>query len=125
MGLVAKLRANVTPHLAPGERLEVAFPALRSTPASPFLVDGAYNYAVVATDRRIVVLQTTATSLSSVLGPLFVLDRRHPLGAPSGRLYAQIDLGGRAAWVHRRFWPELRAAQQPAAPGGGRGPAGN
>jgi len=101
------LRTAVLPYLEPGEAIDAAFPALRSAPWKLFGVDGMYNFAVVATDRRIVVFRTTATRLSAVETVLFTLPRTHRFGTPGGALYARIRLGDTDAWVHRRYWNEL------------------
>jgi len=115
MTLETNLRAAVTARLSPGEELQAAFPALRSAPWKLFGVDGGYNYIVAATNRRIVVFETTAVKLSTVRTVLFELPRNHRFGPPKGRLYARLQLGSLDAWVHRRFWDQLHAADAAAA----------
>lgn len=114
MTLESNLRAVVTAQLPPGEELQAAFPALRSAPWKLFGVDGGYNYVVAATNRRIVVFQTTAVKLSTIRTVLFELPRGYRLGPPEGRLYARLRLGERDAWVHRRFWDQVLAADATA-----------
>jgi len=114
MTIESDLRAAVSAHLAPGEQIEAVFPALRSAPWKLFGVDGVHNYAVVATDRRIAVFRTTKWKLSAVEGLLGELPRAHRFGPLSGALYARIRLGTVDAWVHRRFWAQLQAADAAA-----------
>jgi hypothetical protein len=118
MTIEADLWTAASAHLEPGEQIQAVFPALRSAPWKLFGVDGVHNYAVVATDRRIAVFRTSKWKLSTVDALLDELPRSHRFGAPGGALYAKIRLGTVDAWVHRRFWGQVQAADAGAPAAG-------
>jgi hypothetical protein len=113
MALRDKIITAATPHLQPGETVTATFVASRANPAwsvlSYWIIVAKGYYAVVATDRRTLVFRTSGLSMAKLKGLAKELPRTG-FGEPTGKISYKIDLGGESAWVHRRFWGDLRAA---------------
>ena len=66
--------------------------------------------AVVATDQRILVFRTSGFAMSKLKRLDCQLPRNTAFGEPTGKVNYKINLGGKDAWVHRRFWGDVRAS---------------
>jgi hypothetical protein len=118
-----KIRQNSQPFLEPGETVQAVFSA--QTGPNPYLSIITYLflfwvrlYAVVVTDRRILVLRSSFWRPSVAVAVEAVLPRATRLGPVSG-LWAKLspNLNGKDIWVHRRFHKDVDSAD--AQSGGG------
>jgi hypothetical protein len=123
MSLRDKLRQNSQPYLEQGETVQAVFNA--QTGPNPYLSIITYLflfwvrlYAVVVTDRRILVLRSSFWRPSVAVAQEAVWPRATRLGPVSG-LWAKLnqDLNGKDVWVHRRFHKDVDSADAQA--GGG------
>jgi hypothetical protein len=119
MALRDKLRRNAEPRLEQGETVQAVFAA--QTGPSPYFLFLSYifffwmRYVVVAaTDRRIVVFKSSVWRPSTVGEPIETFSRETRLGPPGGGLWHKLELGGTRYWVHRRFFKDVRAADEAA-----------
>ncbi len=116
MAIRDKIRKNAQSYLEPGETIQAAFPATRGP--SPLLMAllgvlpmlFLLKYvAFVATDRRILVLKTSAFATTKPKEVLETLPRDTKFGPVSG-LYAKVEVGGARYRIHRRFHDDVRRA---------------
>lgn len=118
MALRDKLATAATPHLQPGETVQATFVASNANPMWALvtwiiLIVKGY-VAVVATNQRILVFRTSGIAMSKLKSLDGQLPRNTRFGEPTGKVNYKINLGGKDAWVHRRFWNDLRAADAAA-----------
>ena len=114
MALRDKNNAKAASHLHPGEVVQATFVASRANPmwvlVSWIIMIAKGYYAVVATDQRILVFRTSGWAMSSIKTLHAELPRSVRFGEPTGKVNYKIDINGEAAWVHRKFWKDLRTA---------------
>jgi hypothetical protein len=119
MALRDKLRDRAQPFLEPGEQIQAVVPC--QTGPSPWMsalswlivLFGAKFWIVVATDRNLVVLKSSAMSMKPTK-----LDRRLPRGTrfgPLSGLWGKSEVLGQKTYVHKRFHND--AAQADAMAG--------
>lgn len=122
MALRDKLQNGIAPYLEPGEQIRHVTIAQRANPGwfilSYWVIVAKGYYAIAWTDRGIVVCRTSGLSMANIKG--FHQRIAHQrLGDDTGKVFRKIQLGDEDAWVHRRFWKDLDAANAelgPAAP---------
>jgi hypothetical protein len=123
MNLAARLEKQARPYLEPDERVDAAF-RVQSGP-SPYwvflsawiLLFAARNHLIVATDRAIVVLDSTMWMQPKRLRERY--PRNVQLGPTSG-LWGSVMLdNNKKYWVHRRFKKYVAAADAALAHGRG------
>jgi hypothetical protein len=117
MALRDKLRSNAQAHLDQGETIQAAFPA--QTGPSPYFLLLSYifffwlrSFVVAATDRRIVVFKSSVWRPSLTREIVDTHPRETRLGPPGKGLYHAVHLGDERYWVHRRFFKDVRAADE-------------
>jgi hypothetical protein len=119
MALRDKLRDRAQPFLEPGEQIQAVVPC--QTGPSPWMsalswlivLFGAKFWIVVATDRNLLVLKSSAMSMKPTK-----LDRRLPRGTrfgPLSGLWGKSEVLGQKTYVHKRFHTD--AAQADALAG--------
>ncbi len=118
--LRGKLRANTEQFLEPGENIQAVF--LVQTGPTPYLFLLTYllafwtkYYAMVVTDRRILLLKASIWRQSDVKAVVDTLPRQTRFGPVSG-LWGKIEIGDRRYWVHKRFHKDVAQADA-ALPG--------
>src|SRR5215467_10121327 len=105
LALRDRLRKGAAKYLEPGEQVQAAFLATR-----PF--QGSHHYSVVATDRRILLLNLHSTGLFTT-GLAGELPRKTKLGPCSGLLHPLPAFGNDLA-VNRRFFKDVAEADRAA-----------
>jgi len=103
MALRDRLRKGAAKYVEPGEQIEVAFLATRPSVQS-------HHYAVVTTDRRILLLNLDFTGLR-ITGVVGELPRKTKLGPCSGLLHPLPAFGSDLA-VNRRFFKDVEEADR-------------
>jgi hypothetical protein len=114
MAIRDKLKANVAPHLNPGEQVQVVF--IAQTTSQWFalisfwiiIIKNAYR-VVTVTDQRILVFQAGRLRTTAVKGLLRELPRETTMGPPSG-LWYKTDALGEKLYIHKRFAKDVSAA---------------
>jgi hypothetical protein len=108
-----KLRAQVTPLLEPGERIQQVFPAQSGT--TPWIANSLgllgqpliKRRVIAVTDRSVVVLGAGfGGTPTEVLHRLPAATR---IG-PANGVWATIHLAGERIWVHKRFHRDINDA---------------
>ena len=108
-----KIIANAQPHLQPGEQVQGVFPGQTSSQywillgAIVFLVMNRYR-TVVATDRRILVLDSGRWSQTKAGAVVVELPRVTKMG-PAGGIWHTIPMGPETLHVNRRFFKDIAA----------------
>jgi hypothetical protein len=114
MALRDKIAEAARPFLEPGEQVQAAFPAqtasqwLALAGWIPFLMTNQYR-CIVATDRRIVVLDAGKTNWAKPRAVLRALPRSTRIGPASGLWYRTANLGEDLR-ISKRFFGEIEAA---------------
>jgi hypothetical protein len=120
------MRNSSAQFLLPGETIQEVFPGqtasvLVATLMNSFGLLGALvlmsfnKYRIFAvTDQRILVLDAGKFSLRKARGVVAQLPRGIRLGPPS-RVWHVIDIGEEKVRVHRRFFKDIRAADDAVA----------
>lgn len=119
MAIRATIRANVAPHLQPGEVIEAVIPAQTTSQwfalVSYWIIILRNSYRiVVATDRRILVCRSGRFRTTPVKEVLRELPRATRIGPPSGLWYRCDSLGERL-YINKRFHKDVIAADERAA----------
>lgn len=121
MAIRDKFKANAASFLEPGEQIQEAFGAQSASPwlaiISVWLIVMKNPYrVVVATDRRLLVLQAGRFQTTKVIGLVRELPRTTKIGPPSGLWYVTDSLGEKL-WIHKRYAKDIEAADSatPAA----------
>jgi hypothetical protein len=114
MAIRDKLKANVTPHLNPGEQVQTVFIAQATSQwfalISFWIIIVKNAYRVVAvTDQRILVFQAGRFRPTAIKGLLRELPRETIIGPPSG-LWYKTDALGEKLYIHKRFAKDVSAA---------------
>jgi len=109
LGLAAPLflAAVVLDDLPPVARLLMCVAVVAI--AAWFLTGNRYRI-IVATDRRLLVLDAGRWTTAAARGLVGEHARDTVLGPPSGWLYHRLDLGGERLWVHRYYFSDVRRA---------------
>ena len=117
MAIRDKIVRNAQPYLEPGETVQAVFPATGGP--SPYFLFLTYlmffwmkYVVVVVTDRRILLLKTSAFATTKPKELLGTYPRETRLGPVSG-LWGTINLGGKY-YVHKRFHSDVNAADAAA-----------
>jgi len=110
-----RISERAAPYLQPGEVIQDAF---AGQAASPFwsllsywiiIIKNAYR-AVVVTDRRIVVFQSSRWGYSNIKSVKRELPRATRLGPPQGTVWYKTEVLGELLYIHRRFFKDIEAA---------------
>ena len=120
MAIRDKIAENSGKFLDPGEQIQSVFPAQT---ASSFLILIGYlpfflvnkNRCVVATDRRILVLDSGKLSATKPKSVVRVLPRSTRIGPPTGVWYVTESLG-ETLRIHKRFHGDIATADAAAPP---------
>lgn len=114
MALRDKIAANAQPHLQPGETIQGV---LAGQTASQywilliylvFLIKNRYR-TIVATDRRIIVFDAGAWSMTKTKSVVGELPRNHRLGPWDGNIWYRHQVGNETLRIHRRFKSDIEA----------------
>lgn len=114
MALRDKITEAARPFLEQGEQVQAAFPAqtasqwLALAGYIPFVMSNEYR-CVVATDRRIVVLDAGKMNWAKPRSVLRALPRATRIGPASGLWYRTASLGEDLR-ISKRFFGEIEAA---------------
>jgi len=120
MALRDKIAANAQPYLQPGENIQGV---LAGQTASQywillayivFLIKNRYR-TIVATDRRIIVFDAGAWSMTKTKSIVGELPRNHRLGPWDGNIWYRHQLGNETLRIHRRFKSDIETIDGPAA----------
>lgn len=124
MALQEKLRSRTAPYLEPGEEVRQVFMAESGAP--PWLFFGILlglgalvvvwlmrPLIIAVTDRSVVVFRATRFRVATPKELVARLPRQTRLGPVNAKLWAKLDLAGQRVWVHRRFFKEVQAADEP------------
>lgn len=68
------------------------------------------NRAVVVTDRRIIVFQSSRMGFSNIKSVKRELPRATRIGPFDAKLWAKTDSLGETLYIHRRFFKDVEAA---------------
>jgi|ERR671936_2547710 hypothetical protein len=127
MGAREKIRESAGPFLEPGENIQAAFTA--QTGPNPnwmflsyLIMFAAKFYAIVVTDRRILVLQTSSFRPARAKGLVTTAPRETRFGDMGG-LWGDFTLNGTKYYVHRRFFKDVEAADNALGSGTQAAPA--
>jgi hypothetical protein len=110
-----RISEKAAPYLQPGEVIQDAF---AGQAASPFwsllsywivIIKNAYR-AVVVTDRRIIVFQSSRWGYSNIKSVKRELPRATRLGPPQGTVWYKTEVLGELLYIHRRFFKDIEAA---------------
>ena len=110
-----RIQERVAPYLQPGEVVQQAFAAQAASPFWSLLsywiivIKNAYR-AVVVTDRRIIVFQSSRWAFSSIKSVKLELPRATRIGPFDAKLWAKTDSLGETLYIHRRFFKDVEAA---------------
>jgi hypothetical protein len=112
MALRDKLRDRAQPLLRPGDQVRWVF--LTQTGMSPLTPLGGLlgvfirdYWVVVVTDTELVVMVASRWSGARPTQVAYAVPRT--ILDPRGRVWAKIGLAGRTHYLHRRFFPDVRA----------------
>jgi hypothetical protein len=120
MALRDSMRASAGQFLQPGEQIHAVIGAqtqsqyLMMAGAVIFLAKNKYRI-IVATDRRLLILDTGRWSVKKAKGIVGELPRATRLGPPSGGVWHTVVLGPEKLRIHRRFFKDIAAADGVAA----------
>jgi len=110
-----RISEKAAPYLQPGEVIQDAF---AGQAASPFwsllsywivIIKNAYR-AVVVTDRRIIVFQSSRWGYSNIKSIKRELPRATRLGPPQGTVWYKTEVLGELLYIHRRFFKDIEGA---------------
>lgn len=114
MALRDKIAKNAQPYLQPGEQIQGVLGG--QTHSQYLILIGAVLFlalnryrTIVATDRRIIVLDSgvfSSTKANSVVGEL---PRNTPLGPWTGNVWHKWTVGNATLRIHRRFKKDIEA----------------
>jgi len=110
-----RIQEKAAPFLQPGEVIQHCFAAQAASPYWSLLsywiiiVKNA-NRAVVATDRRIIVFQSSRMGFSNIKSVKRELPRSTRIGPVDAKLWAKVDSLGETLYIHRRFFKDVEAA---------------
>lgn len=135
MAIRDKIRTNAQPHLQPGEQIQavwagqthsqwllVVFVLLFMPLVIWFLVKNRY-LTVVATDRRILVMDSGRWKMTNCNSIVNEVARQTPVG-PAGGLWFKSETLGSSMHVHKRFHKDIEEADAAAGLTAGPGAAG-
>ena len=114
MAIRDKIAAQAQPYLQPGESVrgvlsgQTASQYLILVGYLPFLLVNKYR-TVVATDRRILVLDSGSWSTTKAKSVVAELPRQQRLGPWTGNVWHKVQLGNETLRVHRRFKKDVEA----------------
>ena len=114
-----RIAEKAAPFLQPGEVVQQAFAAQTVSQYWAFLswiiivAQNAYR-AVVVTDRRIIVFQSSRWAFSNVKSIKRELPRSTRIGPLDGKLWAKTDSLGETLYIARRFFADVEAADAAA-----------
>lgn len=110
-----RIQERVAPYLQPGEVVQQAFAAQAASPFWSLLsywiivIKNAYR-AVVVTDRRIIVFQSSRWAFSSIKSVKLELPRATRIGPAQGTVWYKSETLGEMLYIHRRFFKDIEAA---------------
>ncbi|MEP7019810.1 MAG: hypothetical protein ABI808_04095 [Pseudonocardiales bacterium] len=113
------MRDSATPYLQPGEKIQAVIGAQTASGfvaalGGIFVFLGLNRYRIlVATPRRILILDAGKTSQKKARGVVAELPRSTRLGPTSG-VWHVIPANGEKLRVHRRFFKDIEAADAAA-----------
>jgi hypothetical protein len=120
MALRDSMRASAAPFLRPDETVQAVL-AGQTQPSSMVFLTGVLLFyfinhyrMVVATDQRILVLDTGRFSFKKAQSVLFEIPRSTRLG-PAHGMWMKLEIGDQKLFVHRRFFKDIDAADQASA----------
>lgn len=123
MALRDKMATKAQPYLQPGEQIQAIIGGQKISQwwilLSALIMLFANEYrTIVVTDRRILVLQGTRWTQTTIKGVLGELPRATVIGPASGLWWKCMTLG-ETVYVHKRFHKDVLAADQmrPQVPG--------
>ena len=123
MALRDKIAANSAKFLEPGEQIQSTFVAQTASQfliligVLPFILVNKYR-CVVATDRRILLLDAGKLTTTKPKSIVRALPRSTRIGPFSGALWYVTGNLGETLRIHKRFQKDMEAADA-AAPGAG------
>lgn len=114
MGARDRIRETAQPFLEPGENVQATFAAQTGPNPKWFFLTVlimffAKYFAIVVTDRRILVLRTSSFRPAAAKDVAATASRETKLGPVSG-LWGEITLDGAKYYVHRRYFKDVEAA---------------
>jgi hypothetical protein len=114
MALRDKIAANAAPFLEPGETIrgvlagQTASQYLLLLGWLPFILTNRYR-TIVATDRRILVLDAGRWRLTAAKGVITQLPLGAHLGPWTGNVWHKVQVGDETLRIHRRFKKDVEA----------------
>jgi hypothetical protein len=121
MALQDRIAAKAGPFLEPGERVQTAFVAQTASSGwillglLPFLLANHYR-CVVATDRRLLVLDSGRLASTSPRSIVRALPRSTRIGPPTGMLWYVTGNLGETLHIAKRFFKDIASADAAAGP---------
>jgi hypothetical protein len=115
MAIREKISRNAAPFLEPGEQIQAVFAGQTASQYLiflgflPFVLVNNYR-KVLATDRRILVLDSGKLFMGTPRSIVRVLPRASRLGPPTGALWYVTDKTGEKLRIHKRFHKDIEAA---------------
>lgn len=112
MAIRDKIAANVQPHLQPGETIQGVVGGQTASQfwilvgVIPFLIINRYR-TIVATDRRILVLDSGMWSTTKAKSVVAELPRSHKLGPWDANIWHRNQAGNETLRIHRRFKKDI------------------
>jgi hypothetical protein len=123
MGIREKITGKAAPFLEPGEQIQAVFAGQTRSQyliflgVLPFLLFNNYRN-VVATERRILILDSGKLFMGTPRSVVRVLPRATSLGPPTGALWYVTDKTGEKMRIHKRFFKDIQAADALAGAAG-------
>jgi len=123
MAIREKITKNAAPFLEPGERIQSVFAGQTASQyllflgLLPFFLTNRYR-CVVATDRRILVLDSGKLFLGTPKSVVRALPRSTRIGPFSGALWYVSGTLGEKLRIHKRFHKDIEAADAAAGAAG-------
>ena len=119
MAIRDKIAANAQPHLQEGEQVQAVMGAQTQSQywmLLAYLVFYLMNEyrTIVATDRRILVLDSGKFSTTKANRVVAELPRSTHLGPPSGALWHKVTVGSEELRIHKRFFKDVEQADAQA-----------
>jgi hypothetical protein len=102
-----KIRRNAARLLNPGEEIQAVIPAQLNRGGQHDL--GGGKLVLIATDRRILLCTSGPFRITPVRKLLGELPRATTIG-PAHGIWYRCDTLGMPAWIHRRFFKDISAA---------------
>ena len=127
MAIREKIVEKAAPFLEPGEQVQAVIGAQTASQflfllgALPFILSNRYR-CVLATDRRILVLDSGRRSAAAPKAVTRVLPRATRIGPPSGAIWFVTGSLGETLRIHKRFFKDIEAADAAAGAAAGTPP---